>query len=76
MKMNLIVNDTVQFDVLPTSQKEEIVSIALNILERINIDINNVEILKLLKYSGYIIRDKRASIPSFLIKEYLALDNY
>jgi len=69
MKMNFVTNETIQFNVLSTSQKEEIVSKAYDILERIGTDINDDEILKLLKDAGCIIKGKRAYIPSSLVNE-------
>jgi trimethylamine--corrinoid protein Co-methyltransferase len=71
MKVNSIVNQTVQFRVLSESQIEEIASTAFNILERVGIQVNDVEILKLLKDAGCIIKDKNAYIPSSLVNECL-----
>ncbi len=73
MKVNSTVNQTVHFRILSDSQIEEISSTAFNILERAGVQVNDAEILKLLKDAGCIIKDKNAFIPSSLVNECLAV---
>ncbi|MFC2145042.1 trimethylamine methyltransferase family protein [Actinomycetota bacterium] len=72
MKMNFNVNETVSFQVLSENQKEEIVSTAYEILSRIGTDVNDEELLKLLKDAGCIVKGKRAFIPQSLVDQCLA----
>jgi len=69
MKMNFITNETIRFNVLSTSQKEEIISKAFEILQRVGVEINDEEILGLLKKADCIVKGKKAYIPNALIKE-------
>ncbi len=71
MKVNSIINETVQFKVLSETQIEKIISNAYLILERTGVEINDEEILNLLKDAGCVIKGKRAYIPSSLVKECL-----
>jgi len=71
MRMNFNVNQTVSFQVLSKNQIEEIVSTAYEILSRIGTDINDAEILVLLKDAGCIIKGKRAFIPPSLVDQCL-----
>ena len=71
MKVNSINNQTVQFKVLSETQIEKIISNAYLILERTGVEINDDKILDLLKDAGCVIKDKRAFIPSSLVKECL-----
>ena len=71
MKVNTTNNETVQFKVLSETQIEKIVSNAYLILERTGVQINDEEILKLLKKAGCVVKDKQAFIPSSLVKECL-----
>ncbi len=71
--MNFTANETVQFKLFSDSQIEEIVSTALNILERVGTEIRDPEILKLLKDAGCTLKDEKAFIPSFLVRECLSL---
>jgi trimethylamine--corrinoid protein Co-methyltransferase len=71
MKINSSINQTIQFKILSETQIEEIVSTALNILERVGVEINDDEILKMLKDSGCINKDKVVYIPSSLVQECL-----
>ncbi|MDD5660178.1 MAG: trimethylamine methyltransferase family protein, partial [Actinomycetota bacterium] len=71
MKTNSVKDQTVQFKVLSDSQIEEIASTAYEILERIGIQVNDDEIIKLLKDAGCMVRDKVVFIPSFLVNECL-----
>ena len=73
MKVNYQSNQTLQFNVLSMSQIEDIASTAYDILERVGIDVNDPEILGLLKDAGCIVKGIRAFIPSFLVNECLAL---
>ena len=72
MKLNYVSNETVQFKVLSTSQIEEILSTSFTILERIGVEVNDNELLKLLKDAGCIIKEKRVYIPSYLVNECLS----
>lgn len=71
MKVNSINNETVQFKVLSETQIDKIISNAYLILERTGVEINDEEILDLLKDAGCAVKDKRAYIPSSLVKECL-----
>ena len=72
MRMNSVSNKTVQFKILSDTQIEEIVSTAFEILWRIGVDVNDKDILKLLKDAGCTIKGKRAYIPSYLVNECLS----
>jgi trimethylamine---corrinoid protein Co-methyltransferase len=72
MKVNTINNETVQFKVLSEAQIEKIVSSSYLILERVGVEVNDDEVLKLLKGAGCIVKDRRAFIPSSLVKECLS----
>jgi trimethylamine--corrinoid protein Co-methyltransferase len=73
MKVNYQSNQTLQFNVMSKNQIEEIASTAYDILERVGVDVNDPEILSLLKDAGCIVKGIRAFIPSFLVNECLAL---
>ena len=72
MKVNFKKNETILFNVLSRNQIEEIVSTSYNILERVGVEVNDKEVMSLLKDAGCIIKDKTAYIPSFLVDECLA----
>lgn len=71
MRMNSTSNETVQFKILSVTQIEEIVSTAYNILERVGVEVNDDQIIKLLKDEGCIAKGKTVFIPSFIVKECL-----
>ncbi|MBM3706484.1 MAG: trimethylamine methyltransferase, partial [Actinobacteria bacterium] len=73
MKVNFSANQSVKFNVLSASQVEEIVSTSFNILERVGIDVNDAEVLSLLKDAGCLVRGIRVFIPSFLVNECVAI---
>ena len=65
--------NSVQLQILSNCQIEEIASTAFNILERVGVQINDNEIVNLLKDAGCIIKGKKVFIPSFLVNECLAV---
>lgn len=67
MKTNLVTNETVQFKILSKTQIEQIVSAAFGILERTGVEVNDSEIIKMLKEAGCVIKGKIVYIPSSLI---------
>ena len=71
MKVNSITNNTINFKILSESQIEEILSTSYNILERVGVQVNDDEIIKLLKDAGCIVKNKVVFIPSSLVKECL-----
>ncbi len=73
MKVNYRTNQTTIFNVLSSGQIEDIVSTAYNILERAGVEVNDDEILGLLKDAGCIVKGKRVFIPSYLVNECVAL---
>ena len=73
MKVNYQTNQTTLFNVLSLGQIEDIVSTSYNILERAGVEVNDDEILGLLRDAGCIVRGKKAFIPSCLVDECVAL---
>ncbi len=73
MKVNSVSYQTAQFRVLSNSQIEETVSNALEILWRVGVEVNDDDILKLLKDAGCIIKGKKVFIPNSLVNECLSL---
>lgn len=73
MKVNSVSYQTAQFRVLSNSQIEETVSNALDILWRVGVEVNDDDILKLLKDAGCITKGKKVFIPNSLVNECLLL---
>ena len=71
MRMNSTSNETVQFKILSITQIEDIVSTAYNILERVGVEVNDDQVIKLLKDAGCVAKGKIIFIPSFIVKECL-----
>ena len=71
MRMNSTSNETVQFKILSITQIEDIVSTAYNILERVGVEVNDDQVIKLLKDAGCVAKGKIVFIPSFIVKECL-----
>lgn len=71
MRMNSTSNETVQFKILSDTQIEEIVSTAYNILERVGVEVNDDQVIKLLRDAGCVAKGKTVFIPSFVVKECL-----
>jgi len=71
VKLDFSANESVHFKVLSVSQVEEIVSTAFEVLQRVGVEVNDKEVLDLLKDAGCVVKDKKAFIPNSLVKECL-----